>query len=226
VPTYSQILAFREPEEADAHFYRQQEIQAEEAEVSAVPLVVDAMCPPAGDLDHERQLVERAKTDREALSSLYRRYQPRITSYVMRRVGRTHDAEDVVANVFLAMVRGLGRYRCGQAPFVAWLYRIAINEINRSLRKRCIRRFFGGAIEVVDRGQPPDDAEQLRRALAELPFHYQAVLSLHYLEDLSVDEIALVVGVPPGTVKSRLSRGRDLLKAKLLARIGKEAATK
>ena len=113
------------------------------------------------------------------------------------------------------MVRGLAGYRPGGAPFVAWLYRIATNEINLSIRKRRIRRFFGLSVEISDNNKQPDDTEPLRRALAELPLHFQTVLTLHYLEELSIDEVAAVTGSPPGTIKSRLSRGRELLRARL-----------
>ena len=184
--------------------------------MTAIPLALELSGMQAAAAEDDRELIERAKTDREALAALYRRYQPRITAYVMRRVGRTHEAEDLVSSVFLAMVRGLARYRCGEAPFIAWLYRIASNEINRWIRKRRIRRFFGLSVEIADEGTPPDEGEHLRIALSELPLHYQTVLSLHYLEELSVSEIATVIGSAPGTVKSRLARGRDLLRAKLV----------
>ncbi len=165
--------------------------------------------------EEEATLIERAKTDQDALAEIYHRYQPRIAAYVVRRIGRTHEAEDLVANVFLAMVRGVANYRAGEAPFVAWLYRIASNEINRWIRKRRIRSFFGLYTEIAAAADSSDDAEQLRVALSQLPLHYQTVLSLHYLEELSVNEIATVIGSAPGTVKSRLARGRDLLRAKL-----------
>src|SRR5687768_10952419 len=58
----------------------------------------------------ERDLIERSNTDRDALSILYRKYLPTITAYVVRRVGNTQEAEDLVSNVFLAMVSGLPRY--------------------------------------------------------------------------------------------------------------------
>jgi RNA polymerase sigma-70 factor (ECF subfamily) len=163
----------------------------------------------------EAALIERAKTDPQALAAIYRRYEPRMAAYVVRRIGRTHEAEDLVANVFLAMVQGLAGYRAGEAPFVAWLYRIASNEINRWIRKRRIRSFFGLYTEIAAAAESPDEAEQLRVALSQLPLHYQTALSLHYLEDLSINECAAVIGTAPGTVKSRLARGRELLKAKL-----------
>lgn len=183
--------------------------------MTAIPLTLEPALMPLAAAEDERELVERARTDREALASLYRQHQPRIAAYVLRRVGNTHEAEDIVANVFLAMVRGLAAYRPGDAPFVAWLYRIATNEINRSIRKRRTRRFFGLSVEIADATRPPGDHEPLRRALAELPLHFQTALCLHYLEELSIDEISTVTGSPPGTIKSRLSRGRELLRAKL-----------
>src|SRR5262245_22272467 len=105
-------------------------------------------------------LVEEAKASREALSVLYRTYQPRIAAYVLRRIGDKHEAEDLVANVFVVMVQQLSRYRPSETPFSAWLYRIATNQINYWLRKRRIRSFFGSPPDVIDtRPQCDDDGE-------------------------------------------------------------------
>ena len=170
----------------------------------------------------ESELVEEAKTNPQALGLLYRTFEPRITAYVMRRVGDKHEAEDIVADVFLAMVRQLPRYRCAETPFSAWLYRIATNQISYWVRKRRIRSFFGSPPEVVDpqaesnRARPDDDGEQVRLALSRLPLKFQSVLSLYYLEQLPVDKISQVLECPTGTVKSRLARGRDLLQMELL----------
>jgi RNA polymerase sigma-70 factor, ECF subfamily len=165
----------------------------------------------------EGELVEEAKTNPQALGILYRTFEPRITAYVMRRVGDKHEAEDIVADVFLAMVRQLPRYRCAETPFSAWLYRIATNQINYWVRKRRVRSFFSSPPDVVDpRSAPEDDGEQVRLALCRLPLKFQSVLSLYYLEQLAVDEISQVLECPTGTVKSRLARGRDLLHVELL----------
>lgn len=188
--------------------------------MKVIPVIVksaDRKLPSqdTGLAEDEAALIERAKTEPEALAAIYRSYQPKIAAYVVRRVGRTHEAEDLVANVFLAMVRGLAGYRAGESPFIAWLYRIASNEINRWIRKRRIRCFFGLYTEIAVAPSSLDDAEQLRVALSQLPLRYQTVLSLHYLEELSVNEIATVMVAAPGTVKSQLARGRDLLRARL-----------
>ncbi len=172
---------------------------------------------PEDNTRPECELVEEAKGNGEALAVLYRTYQPRISAYVLRRIGDTHEAEDIVANVFVAMVQQLSRYRLSEAPFSAWLYRIATNQINHSIRKRRIRSFFAWPPEVADPAyECLDDGELLRIALRRLPLSFQNVLSLHYLEQLSVSDVAEVLQCPAGTVKSRLARGRELLQTELL----------
>ncbi|MBA3314004.1 MAG: RNA polymerase sigma factor [Planctomycetota bacterium] len=172
------------------------------------------------DAASEYELIEQAKSDPKALGLLYRRHQPRISAYVARRVGNSHEAEDIVAEVFLAMVRHLPRYRFSNAPLKAWLYRVATNEINRRLRKRRCRILLGiekaadGASASSDEAESAssDEAEEVRLALSRLPTRFQSVLTLHYLEQLSVEEVALVLGCAEGTVKSRMSRGREMMR--------------
>jgi RNA polymerase sigma-70 factor, ECF subfamily len=164
----------------------------------------------------DQELIERAKISSDALAALYRKYEPVIAGYVFRRVKNRHDAEDIIANVFLAMLRSLKRYRPSQVPFVVWLYRIATNEINWWVRKQRTRAFFGLGSKPADPDADAcDNAEIVRVALDKLPLRYQSVLALHYLEDLSVQEVAAVLKVAVGTVKSRLSRGRDLLRERI-----------
>ena len=164
------------------------------------------------DAIDDSELVERAKGDRTALAVLYRRHQPRISRYILRRVGDAHEAEDLTANVFLAMVAALPRFRASETPFVAWLYRIATNEINAWMRKRRLRRFFGLVEDIVAPAASNDESEALRAALARLPLHYQTALALHYLEELTIEEISRIANIAHGTVKSRLSRGREALR--------------
>jgi RNA polymerase sigma-70 factor (ECF subfamily) len=170
---------------------------------------------PASDRKAEHWLIESAKRDPQALAQLYRQHYEAISRHVFRRVGRISVAEDLVADVFLAMVRYLPRYRVGTTPFRAWLYRLATNRVNRWARwerRRACRKLHDvpSAAEAGDRAQK---ADHVRSALLALPLSFQSVLSLHYLDEMSVREIAQVVGCAEGTVKSRLSRGRDLLRA-------------
>lgn len=174
----------------------------------------------------ERELIESAKRDPEALSVLYRRYYVIIHRYVSRRVATSHDVNDIVSEVFLSMVRGLPSFRWTGAPFQAWLFRIATTQINRWIRKRKWLRFWAPFADqmLVDTHQvaESESVQRLRKALLELPCHYQDALALFYLEDLSIQSIAEILGVEQGTVKARLSRGRDLLRAKLVSSENKE----
>lgn len=168
----------------------------------------------------EAELVERAKRQSEAMAELYREHYPAIARYVLRRVAGRSDADDIVAEVFLTMVRCLPRYRQRGAPFRAWLYRLATDQIARWARRRrrqMIKQLDEHPGKQADASQN-DRAEVLRVVLATLPGKFQNALALHYLEELSIAEIAQVLGCAEGTVKSRLARGRDLLRARLSQR--------
>jgi len=169
-------------------------------------------------------LIERAKHDRNAFAILYRQHYQRIGNYLYRRTGDAHATEDLVADVFLTALRHLPRYRQRGVPFRYWLYRIASNAANRWARqRRKVLRSLDG--DVVDKDPACSDAERndfdverSQRELLTLPPRYQTVLALYYLESLSVQEVAQVVGCRVGTVKSRLSRGRQALREKLITR--------
>jgi RNA polymerase sigma-70 factor (ECF subfamily) len=119
-----------------------------------------------------------------------------------------------VADVFLAMVRYLPRYRVGPTPFRAWLYRLATNRVNRWARcqRRSACRQLSDVPAPADTSTSAHEAARVRSALLALPPRFQSVLSLHYLDEMSIHEIAQILGCAEGTVKSRLSRGRDLLR--------------
>jgi RNA polymerase sigma-70 factor, ECF subfamily len=180
----------------------------------------------AGDvlpIEDERQLVQRAKRDLAALAILYRSHYAAIYNHILRRVGSQHEADDLVAEVFLAMVRYLPRFRWSGAPFRSWLYRLATNQVNRWARRRrrlAHKQLSQMPIEETDstdqQGEPVWDLEQAQLALLALAPRYQTVLSLHYLEDMPLTEVAMVLGCRLGTVKSRLSRGREALRALLV----------
>lgn len=167
----------------------------------------------------DEDLAERARADSAAMAVLYRRYFTRISAYVGRRITSRHEAEDVTAQTFLAMVRGLPKWRRTAVPVVAWLYRLATNEIVNWSRRQRLRRFFGLTVDPTSPAtSASDDTEELRLALLETPEPFQTALALHYLEQLSIENIAAALNVAHGTVKSRLSRGRELLRQRLESR--------
>ena len=168
-------------------------------------------------LPADAALIEAARRDAEALSQLYRQHYSRIFRYVLRRVGNRTMAEDLVADVFVSMVRYLPRYRISPIPFHAWLYRLATNRVNRWARwqrRRAFRELRETACPRTDQ-QQREMADHVRTALLTLPLPFQTTVALHYLEDMSLAEICQVLSCSIGTVKSRLARGRDMLRAQL-----------
>lgn len=166
-------------------------------------------------LPEEAALVRQAAHDPEAMSLLFRQHHGHIARYLLRRTGNHAVAEDLTSEVFLTMVRYLPHYRHRGTPFRAWLYRLATNQVNRWARRRgrLIWQPLGDLASDDKRNN--HEAAHLRRRLLRVPLHYQNALALHYLEELSVETVAQVLGCAVGTVKSRLARGRELLRALL-----------
>lgn len=168
----------------------------------------------------EVDLVERAKRDPRAFARLYRQHYAAIAGHVLRRVGNVHVAEDLAADVFVTAMRSIRRYRPRGVPFRAWLYRIATNTVNRWARRN--GRQQTKSQHRIDVPAPHTDAGSdisvARSALLALSPKFQAVLALHHLEGMSVEEVAAVLGCRIGTVKSRLSRARDALREQLNVR--------
>ena len=171
----------------------------------------------AENLVKERQLIARAVGDPAALAELYRMHVERLDRYVRRRLGNNQDAEDIVANVFMSMVKYIHRFANQDRPLMAWLYRVATNEMNRSLRRRRLLQFFHLVKDVPEAPHENHcDAEMVRLLLQRLPVNYQSVLTLHYLEQLSLAEVGLVLDLSEATVKTRLFRGRKLFREELM----------
>jgi len=178
--------------------------------------------------DAEQELVARARHDAGAFAEIYRRHAHAIGGYVYRRVGDVHTTDDLVADVFLAAMRALPRYRNRGVPLRAWLYRIATNTVNRWAGRNKWRRLVrlegnladSGLDAAADADDPSlrADVNAARQALWSLSMKHQSVLALHYLEGLPVEEVAVVLGCRVGTVKSRLSRAREALRTKLQER--------
>jgi RNA polymerase sigma-70 factor (ECF subfamily) len=171
--------------------------------------------------DHERSdadLVRAARAGSEsALEALFRRHWRRAhhAAYLvcLDRAG----AEDVAQEAFLAAVRSLERFD-HRRPFAPWLHRIVVNRAIDWTRARNARREVT-AITPPDRGSELCDeagrADELVLALGGLPPEHRAVIVMRYLQDLSPGEIATELGIPRGTVNSRLRRGLDTLSRQL-----------
>lgn len=171
---------------------------------------------PDAKPDPEADLIARAVRDPEAFGRLYRRHYPAIAGYLLRRCGDRHAAEDLAAETFLTAYQQLARFEKRGLGLRPWLYRIATNKANRRLRdeKRRQRRERGSA-RPNSPGAARDEPHAAHNALRSIPPRFQGVLVLHHAQGLSVAQVAEALGVPEGTVKSRLKRGRDAMRRAL-----------
>ena len=166
----------------------------------------------------ERSLVESAKHDSAALAELYRQHYSAIAGYVHRRVSDRDEANGIVSDVFLEMVRGIKRYRHRGIPFRIWLYRLATAQLSRWARRRnrwAMKQLRETDNQTSDELERPLDRETMDVVLSSLPHRLQTAIVLHYVEGMSVADVARVTGSPAGTVKSRLSEGRSLMRERL-----------
>jgi len=160
----------------------------------------------------------------EALDGLARRWTPRLLRYAARLLGGSGEAaetaRDVVQETWVGAVRGLQGLR-DPAQFPAWIYGIATRKCADAIRANTRRRRLDArAATDGDTGRPvasltSEQQIDLATAIRGLPPIHRAAVHLFYGEELSVEEIASVLGIPAGTVKSRLHHAREALKRQL-----------
>jgi RNA polymerase sigma-70 factor (ECF subfamily) len=163
--------------------------------------------------------------DSTAFGVLVRRYQDRLYNTVFRMVGNSEDALDIVQDAFMHAYQSLDSFK-GQAQFYTWLHRIAANTAISHCRKRQI------PVRVVDREselplEPADPSEfsrpshaleqaeqesRIQKALQRLSPEHRVVLVMKELEGQKYEDIAEALGVPIGTIRSRLHRARSELR--------------
>ncbi len=168
------------------------------------------------------ELVHAARDgDRRALDQLLRRHQPMVHAVCRRMTGNDADALDATQDALLAIVRGLPRFD-GRAAFSTWCYRVATNACLDELRRRRRRPVVGlpehdgTPVDLEDPAASSSYDQLLERAeldaaLAQLSPEFRAAVVLRDLCRLDYAEIAEVLEVPPGTVRSRIARGRGQL---------------
>ncbi len=178
----------------------------------------------SGDSD-DAEVIRRSRHDPEEFAVLFRKYAPGIQRYVTRRIGAT-EAEDVVAETFLAAFGQREAYDLARADARPWLYGIATN-LTGSRRRTEIRMYralartgrdpvtepftdqVDGAVSAARAGK------RLAAALAALPAAYRDALLLIVWADLSYEQAAAALDVPVGTVRSRVHRARTRLRRAL-----------
>ena len=166
--------------------------------------------------------------DKEAFGRLALKYKDRVYNLVLPIVGNKEDALDVVQDTFMQALAHLENFR-RTSRFYTWLYRIAYNTAVGALRKRkrkprasleYLSEEYGDCFEAKgdapdDEAKRRDDAAILRRELAKLSEEYRTPLILREVEGANYEQIAEILNVPVGTVRSRLHRARIALRERL-----------
>ncbi len=165
---------------------------------------------PSLDVHGERAIVDAAIAgDEAALAELYNLYFPRVYRYILARVGNPYDAEDLTEEVFLRVLDAIGRFQWREAPFSAWLFRIAHNAVISQRRKEGARGRSSPLSEAlpVD-SQGPEEMVANRLALNEvmkaadtLPEAQRRVIGYRFAAGLTVAETARAMGKGEGNVK-------------------------
>lgn len=181
--------------------------------------------PPDGGSDEE--LLAAATTDKAAFLEFYDRHVEQVIAFGVRRLGDSDQVADLVAEVFLAVLRSAGSYDPRRGTARAWLYGIAANVVAGG-RRRAAKEAGAYAQLSGRRLLEPDDyaeldsrldaasaARRLSEAMARVPRADRVVLELVALDQLTVTEAAAALGIRPGAARSRLARARRRLRADL-----------
>jgi RNA polymerase sigma factor (sigma-70 family) len=181
----------------------------------------DREAAPVATSVRDEWLVVRCQLgEREAFDDLIARWHPPLWRYAARVTGDADAAADVVQDVWLRVLRGLGSLR-DATRFRAWIFGIARRALMDRLRQRYAEPptepldLASIAEPAADDGGDVDESELLLAELEQLPLLEREVLVLFYLRELSLSDIAAVAAIPVGTVKSRLFRARNMLRSQL-----------
>ncbi len=180
-------------------------------------------------IDEDRQVLDEVRGGNpRRFAVLVDRHKDRALTLALRILADRREAEEAVQDAFVRAYRGLGRFR-GDARFSTWFTRILYNVC----LSKAVRRpdpggaDFGGdgeeAMElgdgsptVLERMEEQETHEEVRRAMAGLQEKFRTVLTLFYVQEMKYEEIAMVLGMPVGTVKTHLFRARDQIRRRLL----------
>lgn len=181
------------------------------------------------NLSQEKALIARCKKDPQAFGRIFDAHFDSIFRFALLRLADASMAEDVTAQTFYKALKNLWRFRFSGAPFLAWLFRIAMNEVNGCLRKQARRKRLEAAplIDCIeDQRYRPDrelaaaeealkskrDFLELHACISQLKLDDQAVIVLRYFENKPFAEIARIMGKREGALRMRNMRALDRLK--------------
>lgn len=166
-------------------------------------------------IELELLILRCQRGERDAFQALAQHWSVRLFAYARRLVEQEQDAWDVVQQTWIRVLPGIRTLREPQR-FPAWVYRVARNTAlnHRRAKRQHDMPPLDAAPEPADEEKPMlEDAEAVHVAIGELSLAHQEVLTLFFLQDLTIEEIAEVLGLPPGTVKSRIHYAKRMLRA-------------
>lgn len=188
--------------------------------MAAIPSVA-----PTTDLELAEQ---HRYGDPEAFEEIYRRFASMVYNLAYRLSGKGDVAEDLAQEVFIRIYRHLGRFN-GRSTLKTWIYRITLNHCRSRLGRRRLplqplsEPDGGEQLQIADTRRGPEDhvlahdaARRIGAGLQQLRPVFREAVVLRDLEGLSYEEIAVILGVRIGTVRSRIARGRDKLRTLLM----------
>lgn len=179
------------------------------------------------DLKKEKEIIKKAKQDPEFFGLLYDEYYKEIFGYILRRTADIDLAQDLTSQTFFKALKSLWKFRWQNVPFSAWLYRIAINEINSFYRKknRLVRIDFDKIPEIPSVNTSDEEIKAAEKEIEEkkefIKIHesiskinpsYQAVISLRFFENKKISEISQILKKSEGTIKSQIHRALEELR--------------
>ncbi|MFH1213672.1 MAG: RNA polymerase sigma factor [Candidatus Neomarinimicrobiota bacterium] len=192
------------------------------------------------NLSEEELLVARAKQgDRAALSQLVVNYSSRIYHLGLRLSGNSQDAEDILQETFLIMLKKIGQFQ-GKSSFYTWIYRVAVNVGLRKLKSKP-HKYDHISIDDPDFERVSTDAvrewpkfdfdvindrrfrQKLDHLIEQLPEIYRTVFILRDLHELSTEDTSRILQITPSNAKIRLMRARNFLKERLESTVKAEA---
>jgi RNA polymerase sigma-70 factor (ECF subfamily) len=162
--------------------------------------------------DDKALLAAHVAGDPDAFAELIRRHRDRLWAVALRTLGDREEAADALQDAMISALRGSDRFR-GDSAVTTWLHRIVVNACLDRIRRRQARPTvaLADSAPVPARAVDTDTALDVRAALARLPEEQRVALILVDIEGYPVSEVAAILGVAEGTVKSRCARGRARL---------------
>lgn len=183
--------------------------------------------------DPDRPILEEIRAgNSRRFGALVDRHKDRALTLAVRLVGNREEAEELVQDSFVRAYRNLEDFR-GDSRFGTWFYRILYNLCMTKVTRRTNVALLPWD-EGTDLGAPEEDTDSLleieeremqsilREEIRRLPEAYATAVTLFYVQDMTYDEIAAVTGLPLGTVKTNLFRGRQALRERMVKRVGEE----